>query len=240
MIYSRISEYYSQWSSGDKYYIASGDFYTEEALNYSSTIVELGVGTGRIAEEILKRSSNNVIGVDSCSEMLQQAKKRLNHKYSERLNLLNQDFRNLQLPCKCEYIYMPFRTIGHLESEEDRIRTLKAIKRNLLSGGVFIFDHYVLDMEWALSASNKQILMYEDDNIRITDEYVFDFNNEKMHCTVRCNGRIFESFDFYWFDVEEINKTIVKAGFKVKKLYGDFDRSEYTDKSTNQIWVLEN
>lgn len=240
MIYSKISHYYDQWSSGDKYYIASGNFYTEEALKYNSTVVELGVGTGRIVEEILKKSENAVIGVDNCDEMLKQAERQLKKNYADRLTLLKQDFRDLRLPFKCEYIYMPFRTFGHLENNGDRIQALRAIKKNLISGGVFIFDHYVLDKEWAQSVSNKQILMYKDDNIRITDEYSFDFNKNKMHCTVRCNDVILESFDFYWFDIESIYKIINDAGFKVKKLYGDFNRTDYTNKSTNQIWVLEN
>lgn len=51
---------------------------------------------------------------------------------------------------------------------------------------------------------------------------------------------IFESFEFYWFDVKSIFKIIKEVGFKVKNLYGDFNRSEYTNKSVNQIWVLEN
>lgn len=240
MIYSQISQYYNKWSSGDKYYAASGKFYIEEALKYNSTVVELGVGTGRIVGEILTKSRNKVIGVDNCEEMLKQAERQVKKDYGNRLILLKQDFRELKLPYKCEYIYMPFRTFGHLENKEDRIRTLKAIKKNLLRGGVFIFDHYVLDREWAQGASNKQILMYEDSDIRITDEYFFDFNHEKMHCTVRCNDVIYESFDFYWFNVESIRKIIDEAGLKVKNLYGDFNRSEYTNKSVNQIWVLEN
>ena len=240
MIYSQISQYYNKWSSGNKYYVASGKFYIEEALKHNSTIVELGVGTGRIAGEILKKSMNKVIGVDNCEEMLKQTEKQIKKEYADRLMLLKQDFRELKLPFKCEYIYMPFRTFGHLENNEDRTRTLKAVKKNLLSGGVFIFDHYVLDQGWAQKVSNEQVLMYDDSDIRITDEYSFDFNNKKMHCIVRCNDVIFESFEFYWFDVKSIFKIIKEVGFKVKNLYGDFNRSEYTNKSVNQIWVLEN
>ncbi|MCT4688873.1 class I SAM-dependent methyltransferase [Vallitalea sp.] len=238
--YSNIAKYYDQWSSGDKYWNVTKDFYVAESKHYEGPIVELGIGTARITTEILKKYSIDIIGVDRCKEMLEESRRRIAKEgLLDKLTLLHQDFVHLQLPYKSKYIFMPFRTFGHLPCIQTRKKALTSIYNNLCEGGVFIFDHYILDEEWAKSANNRRIKMYESDDILIEDLYTFDFNNKKLHCSVFKNNTLLESFDFYWFQPSEIMQIIKDVGFKVKALYGDFHRNQLTKDSYNQIWVLE-
>lgn len=238
--YSNIARYYNQWSSGDKYWDVTKEFYAIESEKYKGPIVELGIGTGRITSHILKKNSIDIIGVDRCSEMLEEAKKRLEQEGSfNKVTLLQQDFVNLKLPIKSNYMFMPFRTFGHLSSVEMRTKALKSIYDNLCDGGIFIFDHYILDEEWAKNAQNKRIKMYESEGLLIEDLYTFDFENQEMNCSVYKNNILLESFSFYWFKPCEIRNIIKEVGFRVKALYGDFKKNELTKDSYNQIWVLE-
>lgn len=238
--YSNISRYYDLWSLGDKYFNVTRDFYVEESKRHQGPIVELGIGTARITAEILKIHKIQVIGVDICKEMLEEGKKRLEKDgFMDYVTLIQQDFTCLKLPQKSNYIYMPFRTFGHLANEENRKNALKAIYDNLTDGGVFIFDHYIVDEDWTKQAAGKTILMYSDENLTITDQYIFDLEHQKMNCKVSCNGDLLESFDFYWFEPNQIKRLIEEVGFHIKHVYGSFDRTELNSDSANQIWVLE-
>lgn len=238
MLYSNISRFYDLWSLGNKYYHVVSEFYLQESKKYRGPIVELGIGTGRIAETILNDHKVQIIGVDSCREMLKEAEKRLVN-FSEWVTLIEKNFTSLHLPQKSDYIYMPFRTIGHLSNDEMRLKTLKSVYNNLNYGGTFIFDHYIMDKEWADDVEGEQLKMYQDSDLYITDQYFFNLEYQKMHCIVRCNDEIYEDFEFFWFHPEQIKPLILEAGFHIRDVYGNFDGSKLLSKSTNQIWILE-
>jgi hypothetical protein len=89
------------------------------------------------------------------------------------------------------------------------------------------------------------------DNFRrreISDYYSFDFEKQILSCEVNSciigMDNVTQSckcvtFFFKWFTVEEIRTTIENTGFKVINLFGEFDGSEFNNKSNNQIWVIE-
>ncbi|WOO36839.1 methyltransferase domain-containing protein [Anaerocolumna sp. AGMB13020] len=238
--YSSISRYYDLWSSGDKYWNITRDFYVGESRKHKGPIVELGIGTARIAAEILKDHHTQIIGVDICEEMLEEGEKRLAELgLLQNVLLLRQDFTRLKLPQKSNYIFMPFRTFGHLPDDESRRAALQAIYNNLNEKGSFVFDHYILDQQWAEKVAGKKITMYEGEGVVITDTYDFDLENQKMHCQVCCNDEVMESFDFYWFEPEHIKKLIEEVGFHIKAVYGNFDKTQLRIDSPNQIWILE-
>jgi hypothetical protein len=137
---------------------------------------------------------------------------------------------------------LPFRTIGHFNTD-DRLKLFKNIYNNLQKDGIFIFDHYILDRNWAKENNNKLIKMYEDDNIKIFDKYQFHFENSFLIAQIfkQQNNNLEEisSFKFYWFKPNEIKSIIQKVGFKIEMVYGDFDKSPLSQKSSEQIWILK-
>ena len=71
-VYDPIAELYDAWSRQVTEDIA---FYVDEALAAGGTVVELGVGTGRIAVPTAA-AGVRVIGVDSSSPMLDVCRRR--------------------------------------------------------------------------------------------------------------------------------------------------------------------
>jgi hypothetical protein len=234
--YTGIAKYYDLWSSGDDAYVPVAEFYLSYFKGLNGVFAELGVGTGRIAIPLSKRPNTSVFGIDASQEMLRCCEEQLGE--ASDLRLICADFLDFTLPKIADVIYMPFRTIGHVLSIPELHGLFERVKSNLRDNGLFVFDHYVFSKKWALEHNDVDIVMYENDELRIVDRYHYDFANAVMHCVVKCNEIEVAKFDFRWVDISEINEIYPQHGFSLESLYGDFDRSPWNPDSPNQIWVL--
>src|SRR5246500_344072 len=70
--YDPIARLYDAWSTG---VVEDISFYVDEALAAGGPVVELGVGTGRVAIPVAM-AGVDVIGVDSSAEMLAVCRQR--------------------------------------------------------------------------------------------------------------------------------------------------------------------
>lgn len=251
--YASIADFYDLWSRGDPYYQQSLEFYLKLCMGFEGKIVELGVGTGRIALELAK-IGKNVIGIDISKEMLEICRKKIQQfGVEDKLKVVNADIRNFSLKDPADLIYLPFRSIGHLVDYDSKLQMFKTVYNQLSSDGVFIFDHYIFGKEWAERHHGIPRLMSVENSLDgggkyIWDVYLFDFENQIMDCTIiyetvgisrEVITRRYSNFKFCWIYPEEIKKICSLTGFKIDKIYGEFDNSEFNSESNNQIWVLK-
>lgn len=250
--YIEIAEFYDQWCIGDPVFQKSIDFYVNLCANSQGKVIELGVGTGRIAIEIAKKGKD-IIGVDICSEMLDKLNdKVLLNNLQDKIKIIHNDARFFQIELKADLITFPFRSIGYLLSLEEKEVLFKNIYNQLNVEGCFVFDHYIFDKSWATEHNGITRLMYSsnenEENIYIWDTYVYDFENQLMDCFVTFEKtnkkgivtirKIIPS-KFSWVYPEQIEKIALKAGFKIDKIYGDFNGKGFSNQSNNQIWFLK-
>lgn len=235
--YSGIAPYYDRWCSGDSAYHPSRGFYIDLLRRYEGVFIELGVGTGRIAIPLSQDDNRHVIGVDRCRAMLNILRKTL--PSDANLDLVEEDFISFKSAKLADVVYLPFRTIGHVLTDDALLELFRAVHYNLKKGGLFVFDHYMFNRDWALAHNGQDILMFDNGSIRIEDRLTYDFAKGIIHCQIKCNGRVIEEFDFRWLNPEVFWKLIEETNFKCVVLYGDFDYSAWNEDSPNQIWVLQ-
>lgn len=101
------------------------------------TILELGVGTGRIFSKLLPIVEHGV-GIDISEQMLNVCKK--NCEPNTNYELHNQTFVEFDLNCVFDLIYIPFNTFQHILSHEDQLSCLKSIKNHMHGNSRFILD----------------------------------------------------------------------------------------------------
>src|SRR5438034_9853538 len=133
--YDAIAEVYDPWHRSVTEDI---DFYVEEARRSGGPVVELGVGTGRIALPIAA-DGIHVIGVDSSRPMLDVCARRAALAGVE-LDLRVGDLRDPPVAERVPLVICPFRSLLHMHTDEDRLRVLTSAHDLLLPGGRFVFD----------------------------------------------------------------------------------------------------
>ncbi|NDV57972.1 class I SAM-dependent methyltransferase [Bacteroides sp. 519] len=249
--YTEIAEFYDEWSKGDPAAQECIDFYVDMCYN-ENDIVELGVGTGRIAIEIAKKGKK-ITGIDICQEMLDKFyEKSIIWNIQDKINIICSDVKNFKLNNKANLITFPFRSIGHLLSLDEKEVLLKNVYLQLSDGGQFVFDHYIFNKSWADQYNNISRLMYfyEYEGVYnyIWDTYNYNYKYQLMNCFVTIEksnqkGVIFFKkiipFKFSWIYPEQVENLIHKTGFKVIDVYGDFKGNPLTSSSDNQIWILQ-
>ncbi|MDA0232529.1 MAG: class I SAM-dependent methyltransferase [Chloroflexi bacterium] len=138
---------YSEWADWyDLFYSTeSGEeaaFYLEETLSAGGPVLEIGVGTGRIAIPAAKQGAE-VFGVDSSPEMLAVAasKAKAAAPLPGGLTLIRADMRTLQLGrTDFALVTIPARTLLLATSYEEQQATLCCAARHLRPGGRLIFN----------------------------------------------------------------------------------------------------
>ena len=135
--YDSIASLYDRWNTS---VVEDIGFYCEEALASGEPVLELGVGTGRIAIPIAQ-AGVRVIGVDSSAPMLERCREQARTAgVAELLDLRLGDLRDPSVAEKVALVISPFRAFLHLLSNEERRLALTRIRGLLRPRGRLVFD----------------------------------------------------------------------------------------------------
>ena len=227
-LYDGIAPIYDPWSRS---VVEDVDFYVEEALASGGPVVELAVGTGRIAVPIAK-AGVRVIGVDESPAMLEGAR-----AYAERENvsplvdLRLGDLRDPPVEERVPLATVPFRSLLHMPDEHEKLRALTAAASVLEPGGRFIFDVFAPSPE-DIEETDGRWLEREPGIFERAD---WDLEARRLVLSVR-GGEQSAKFALHWLSAPEWNALIEDAGLVAEAIFGWFDRRPY-DGGEDQIWI---
>ncbi len=117
-------------------------YYVELARRYGGPVLELGVGSGRIAVA-LAQAGVEVVGVDFAPDMLVRARAhlaRLPNDVRARVTLKRGDMRRLTLGRRFALVIAPFNAFTHLFTRDDLELTLAGCRHHLRPDGRLAFD----------------------------------------------------------------------------------------------------
>jgi len=224
--YDAIAELYDPWSASVVEDVA---FYLEEARKSGGPVVELGVGTGRIAVPIAA-DGIRVIGIDSSRAMLEVCARRAALAGVE-LDLRVGDLRQPPVVERVPLVICPFRSLLHMHTDEDRLNVLGAAHELLVPGGRFVFDVFAPDAA-DIAQTHDRWLEREPG---IFEHAVWDESARTLTLSVRDENRE-ATMALAWLSPGEWRGLLEQAGFEIEACYGWFDRSPYAGRE-DTIWV---
>jgi SAM-dependent methyltransferase len=224
--YDAIAELYDPWSASVVEDVA---FYLEEARKSGGPVVELGVGTGRIAVPIAA-DGIRVIGIDSSRAMLEVCARRAALAGVE-LHLRLGDLRQPPVVERVPLVICPFRSLLHMHTDEDRLNVLGAAHELLVPGGRFVFDVFAPDAA-DIAQTHERWLEREPG---IFEHAVWDESARTLTLTVRGDEQE-TTMALAWLSPVEWRGLLERAGFEIEACYGWFDRSPYAGRE-DTIWV---
>jgi SAM-dependent methyltransferase len=226
--YDAIARLYDPWSRSVVEDVA---FYVEEAVRSGGPVVELGVGTGRIAVPTAA-AGVRVIGVDASAEMLSVAAEQLElGGVTELVELRFGDLREPPVAGEFPLVTIPFRTLLHMETDRDRQAALASVRRLLAPGGRFVFDVFTPSDD-DISDTHGRWLEREPG---IWERADWDLETRTLLLRVRGETGDAE-MSLAWLSVPEWQERLAAAGFEVEELYGWFDRTPWNG-GEDSIWI---
>src|SRR4029077_8100497 len=150
--YDALADRYGDWSSTSV--AADVPFYVGLARDADGPLVELAVGTGRVAIPVAQATGRRVLGVDSSPAMLAQARERAVEAGVE-LDLREGDIRELEIEEPAGLIYCPRRSLLHLPAGADLRRCFERVAASLRPDGRFAWNAFAFDHQTASARDGK-------------------------------------------------------------------------------------
>jgi SAM-dependent methyltransferase len=227
-VYDPIARVYDPWSTG---VIEDISFYVEEALAAGGPVVELGVGTGRIAIPTAM-AGVDVVGVDSSPGMLEVCAEHARQAgVAARLDLRLGDLRKPPVDERVKLVTCPFRAYLHLATDEERLEALRAARGLLRRGGRLVFDVFAPSAEDIEETDGRWIEREPGIFERA------DWDGDAQTLTLSVRGELGEStMTLWWLEPARWHSLLAEAGFAVDACYGWFDRRPYAD-GEDTVWV---
>jgi ubiquinone/menaquinone biosynthesis C-methylase UbiE len=227
-LYDEIARFYDPWSRS---VTEDVDFYVDEALASGGPVVELAVGTGRIAIPVA-RAGIDVIGVDSSPGMLAVAREAAETAgVAERVELRLGDLRDPPVSERVPLVICPFRSLLHMETEAEKLRALRAARALLDPDGRFVFDVFAPSRA-DIEQTHDRWLEREPG---IWERAVWDEDSRTLTLSVRSHDST-TSFGLHWLSLGEWLHLLDEGGFAVDAVYGWFDRRPY-DGEEDMVFV---
>jgi SAM-dependent methyltransferase len=226
--YDAIARIYDPWSVSVTEDVS---FYVDEAKRAGGPVVELAVGTGRIAVPTAAEGIR-VIGIDSSPGMLEVCRER--GELAGVAELLDLRLGDLLEPPVDEHVRLvtcPFRSYLHLLDDDQRLRALGAARELLVPGGRLVFDVFAPGAD-DIAETHGRWLEREPGIFERAD---WDTRARTLTLSVRGDSGA-TTFTLAWLSPDEWRSLLERAGFQVIGFYGWFDKRPYRG-GEDTVWV---
>lgn len=225
-------------------------FYQNFARRCGSPVLELGVGTGRVAIPLAK-AGFSVTGIDISSEMLAMAGAKLDEKTRDRVRLVQANMRQFDLGERFNLAFVALNTFAHLTTTAEQIQSLECVRSHLADEGVLIIALHNPDLPRLVERDKELILAWVKPNpagegmvtkftscaldpSRQLEQVTFFYDETDPTGTTQ---RTVVSFPLRFLFRYEVELLLDRCGFDTEALYGSYDLDEYGPHSDEMIFV---
>jgi SAM-dependent methyltransferase len=205
-------------------------WYVELARDAAEPIVELAVGSGRVAIAIARETGKRVIGIDRSPAMLAVARER---SRGLPLEVREGDMRDFELEQQVELVICPFRSLLHLPTWLDKRRVFERVARTLRPGGRFAWNAFAFSPLIAASLHGRRVER-ENGCWEVMHSVPGD---SRLDITRGSGDETLGVLKLWWVTKSEWEGLIDVAGLEVEALYGGFAREPFGDDSLEFVWV---
>ena len=221
------------------------------------SILELGCGTGRITTR-LAQEGFSVVGLDASAEMLHVA--RTKAADPGRVRWVLADMRSFDLEETFDLVLIPGHSFQFMITPDDQAACLRSIRNHLAPGGTLVvhLDHMGSEnVPWLAEISgprsghfetqapfehprtgrviqSRHSWAYDPLTQTATGRTIWEELGEDGEPTARWDSGPVRLHCVFRFEMEHL---LIRTGFNVEAIYGDFDGQALENDSSELIWV---
>ena len=156
----RIAEVYDEWHAGLD---PTPAVETLAGLAGSGPVLELAIGTGRIALPLARRGVD-VYGIDASEAMVAKLREKPG---GERIPVTIGDFADVGVDGSFAVVFVAFNTFFALLTQEEQVRCFTNVAARLAEGGSFVLEVFVPDLARFDRSQRVSVTEVELDRIKL-------------------------------------------------------------------------
>ena len=233
----------------DQYWWKKDDIeFYKNIIPPQSKVLELGVGTGRLAMPLL-RHNVDFYGLELSPIFCIYANQVISRLYDGN-RIIEGDMRNFSIDMKFDYIFIAFNSFLHLLSNKDADACFKSIKQHLNKNGKFILDILVPNPRFLYREKNDRLPVMDFKDSK-TGELVeifenSEYDNQSEICDIHwiykykhsLKSKVF-NYQMRMYYPDTINRLLIDNHFIIENMYGDYSMSNFTEESPLQIYICK-
>ncbi len=239
LLYNELSKYYMEAiaNNTEKEVSFLEDIFKNYVKKTSGKILDCCCGIGR-HDLLLGQDGYGVTGIDICKSQIENAQKIHSHK---NINYVVGDVRNFNLDEKYNMCICMWTTYNYLSQTEDLKKFLFNVYNHLEDDGIL-----VLDSKNIPALEKRRIYKRNKGNNRVSLELLVykriidNIQNSQYFYFINDDGKKNFYFDEEFVRFYYLNelKEICKPYFELVDSYGDFDKEEYRENSSNRFIAI--
>jgi SAM-dependent methyltransferase len=229
----RVADIYDQLhSSFDEAAVS-----TLTQLAGNGPVLELGIGTGRVALPLVENGLE-VHGIDASAAMISKLRAKPG---GDSIPVTLGDFADVKADGEFSLIFVVFNTFFLLLSQKEQLRCFHNIANHLSQDGVFLLEAFVPDMTRFDRGQNVSATMVTSEHVRL-DVSQHDPVEQRVnshHLFITGEGIKLYPVQIRYAWPSELDLMAELAGLRLRWRWGGWQREGFTARSEKHISVYE-
>lgn len=235
---------YKEDSYGERVAGVYDDWYAEyddntlvtlRELAQGGRVLELGVGTGRIALP-LQRSGVEVHGIDASEAMVAKLRAKPG---GESITVRLDNFADVAVEGQFSLIYVLFNTFFALLTQDEQVRCFENVARHLSADGDFVIEAFVPDLTRFDGRQTVRAIRVGNDEVRLDASQLDPVSQQVMsqHIVLTEKGVRLYPVKLRYAWPTELDLMAQLAGLQLRHRWNSWKRTPFSEDSNKHISV---
>ena len=222
-------------------------FWPQMIRDYNpKSLIEIGCGTGRVAK-LVAPLVKKYTGLDFSKEFINYFKENNREIISQyNVELINQDMKKMNIDYKYDMVILPFNVFVYLYTSKDIKDFFIGIEKIIKKNTIIIVDltnNHEEDFTKTDYRLCNELINNDKEKIQLYEKHSYDIENQiinysKKYIWKDSNKKVVLDLPVKVYTVEDFVNISIEYNYSIEKIYGDYDKSEYSASSRKQIIVL--
>ena len=201
-------------------------------------VLELGIGTGRVALPLAQRGLD-LTGIDASQEMLDKLRTKPG---AERIHLFHGSFADFPEKLageRYDLIYIVFNTLFGLLTQEEQVSCFESVTAHLTDEGRFLIEAFVPDLKRYDDGQVVRVIQLSDQRVRL-DAAELDLAAQQItsqHVLLSPEGVKLYPVKLRYAWPSELDLMAQLAGLALQDRWGSWERAPFDKSSTKHVSV---
>jgi SAM-dependent methyltransferase len=207
------------------------------AIGGAGPVLELGIGTGRVALPLARRGID-VHGIDASQAMVAQLRAKPG---GDRIPVTTGDFSEVFAAGPFALVFVVAGSFFELQTQEAQVRCFQNVARHLLPGGLFVLDALVPDVRRGVGEQDVRVIPSPAGRLMVRFR-TFDPSEQRYssdYLVVEAGVARHVKVDFRYAWPSELDLMARLAGLRLKWRTGSWRGEPFTASSPSHVSVYE-